>query len=180
MLRIAFQLVFDTGRRKNTVQVERMVGMQHFIPRQSSVDNSHTLYKVNLIFCELNLLWNTQIQLSDFTYILVFSRFSRQVAYFTAFKNKQFSQSVSNSPFFSTNAWSDVIQKVIYVVWLPHCHRSKLIRCVICHTRLSRGSLRLQPFHIDSRVLGKTVVQSYSHSPSPTECKEEPWLNYSS
>lgn len=86
MLRIVFQLLFDAGR---ILYIWSECGeMQHFIPRQSSLDNTHTLYKVNLILCEL-----TFSKIPDkhrswvFTYILVFSSvsFSRRGAYFTAF-----------------------------------------------------------------------------------------------
>lgn len=79
-----------------------------------------------------------------------------------------------------------MIQRVIYVAWLPHCHRSKLIRWITCHTQLSRGSCGFTLVNGVVAVLHwfscvrKTVVQSYSHSPLPTECKGEPWLNNSS
>lgn len=45
-----FRLLFEEGRMKDALDLEnKMWGtFQHFIPRQFSWDNSHTLYKVNL------------------------------------------------------------------------------------------------------------------------------------
>lgn len=123
--------------------------MQPSVSRQSSVDNSHTLYKVNLISCELipslKYLINTNLETLPSSWSYLVSVFQGEVlSSLCLFFKKQSPQSVPNSPFLTITATilkSDMIPKVMYAVWLPHCHRGQLIRSITSHTHLSRGFL---------------------------------------
>lgn len=121
--------------------------MQRFIPHQYFWDNTHSLYKVNLIFCEIIVSEiPDKYRSGDFTFILVSSSvsFSRQGAHLHCLQKRNSSQSVPNTRFVTITAdipKSDMFHKVIYAVWLPRRHRSKLIRCMTCHTRWLRAKL---------------------------------------
>lgn len=114
--------------------------------KRGCVISVHTL-STRWLWSSVSLRYLMKYRSWDVTYIPVFSgvSLSWRGAYFTAFKEDFFfffkpNPSLSHHYSQSLPPSLNLPQKIIYVVWLPHCQRSKLIRCITHHARFSRGS----------------------------------------